>query len=385
MAKYNFDLSEYQRPASADYKLQWKGCADLSPAFFPNSVACPPGEKALLLSVSPSHEFEAMFELYDQLDYPFPEEYDRPRDMEEVERRKDALRKIREKFGPVFAVQEWLSPNDASDQAINAFSGAEIRIPLGEGLLNFCYADFGAAFVRCESAYQELTRKDAPPKKIRRIEEGVIQLYELYAEIFPVLSEVFYSSIYTASFPPQFTRCTEKALAYYRNYLMQLKMPFGFDIDTIDIEQEIVLTSEQKAFAEEYGIPKYELKFRYKFPCFIHTSYACDNLRDMLYLEFTKILEAGVEFQKCRRCGRYFIVKGNYHGIYCDRVADGENRTCQQLAAQEAYLNKLRGIYRLAGREYAKPGEEKAGIKKSPGDWSNHPGCIFVYSGAGFE
>ncbi len=62
----------------------------------------------------------------------------------------------------------------------------------------------------------------------------------------------------------------------------------------------------------------------------------------MLYLEFTKILETGLEFQKCKRCGRYFIVKGNYHGAYCDRIAKGESRTCQQLAAQEAYLNKLR-------------------------------------------
>lgn len=62
----------------------------------------------------------------------------------------------------------------------------------------------------------------------------------------------------------------------------------------------------------------------------------------MLYLEFTKILEAGLEFQKCRRCGKYFIVKGNYHGVYCDCIADGEHRTCQQLAAQEAYLEKLK-------------------------------------------
>ena len=62
----------------------------------------------------------------------------------------------------------------------------------------------------------------------------------------------------------------------------------------------------------------------------------------MLYLEFSKILEAGLKFQKCRRCGRYFIVKGNYHGAYCDRVAEGEHCTCQQLAAQETYLEKLK-------------------------------------------
>ena len=119
-------------------------------------------------------------------------------------------------------------------------------------------------------------------------------------------------------------------------------MPFGADLDKIDVDQEIILTPEQKSFCEEYGLPEYELELCYKIPCFISSSYTCNSLRDMLYLEFTKILEAGLEFQQCRRCGKYFIVKGNYHGAYCDRIADGEHRTCQQLAAQEAYLEKLK-------------------------------------------
>ena len=403
MPRYNFDLSEYQQPSSTDYQLSWDGYADLSPVFFHNRVAYSPEEKALYLSVDGTYEFEAMFELYDRLDCPIPEGYSCTPDADEVDRRRDDLRKIRDKFGTAFAVREPipLYPYSSSERKINAFSGTEIRVPLGEGLLNFCYADFGAAFARCDSAYQELAQKDTPPRKIHRVEEGVLQLYELYAEIFPALREVFYSSVYTASFPPQFTRCTEKALAYYRKYLTHLQseflellafcldkdlrpevlgrlypserfdlwcrirgvspshtrqetfllghyrprgtaMPFGADIDLIDIDQEIVLSPEQKAFAKEYGISESELQIRYKFPCFIHISYACDNLRDMLYLEFTKILETGVEFQKCRRCGKYFIVKGNYHGAYCDRIAKDESRTCQQLAAQEAYLNKLK-------------------------------------------
>lgn len=102
------------------------------------------------------------------------------------------------------------------------------------------------------------------------------------------------------------------------------------------------MTTEQEAFCGEYNLPEYELELCYKIPCFISSSYTRRSLRDMLYLEFSKILEAGLEFQKCRRCGRYFIVKGNYHGAYCGHVAAGEHRTCQQLAAQEAYLEKLK-------------------------------------------
>lgn len=108
-------------------------------------------------------------------------------------------------------------------------------------------------------------------------------------------------------------------------------MPFGVDMEELErsFQAEILLTPEQKAFAKECGLPESELQLRYQIPCFISISYACDNLRDMLYLEFSKILETGVEFQRCKRCGRYFLVKGNYHGSYCNRIAEGESRTCQ--------------------------------------------------------
>ena len=36
------------------------------------------------------------------------------------------------------------------------------------------------------------------------------------------------------------------------------------------------------------------------------------------------------------------LSKEDYHGQYCDRVAPGESRTCQQLAAQDAYQSKLK-------------------------------------------
>lgn len=39
-------------------------------------------------------------------------------------------------------------------------------------------------------------------------------------------------------------------------------------------------------------------------------------------------------------CGRYFIMKGNYDTNYCDRVAEGETRNCQELAALEKYKAK---------------------------------------------
>lgn len=404
MFRPSFDLSEYQRPESADYYSQWNGCADLSPSFFENRVSYFAEEKKLYIQVSPVYEFEAMFDLYEDLEYPIPEKYQTEPTEQEVESWRGRLQEIRRKFGRTFLVNspDPLYPHDASEQRINAFSGTTIVVPLGEGILNFCYADFNSAFERCGTAYQQLTQATDIPPTIHSAEEGVIHIFEQYEKIFPALSEVFYSSIYTAAFPPQFIRRTEKALEYYRQYLSLLQteflellefcldkdyrpavlsqlypseryslwckikglsssqtrqetfqpdsyephgttMPFGADLDKIDIEQEITLTPEQRAFCEEVDLPEYELELCYKIPCFISSNYTCKNLRDILYLEFTKILESGFEFQKCGRCGRYFIVKGNYHGAYCDRIAEGERRTCQQLAAQEAYQEKLKG------------------------------------------
>ena len=403
MFRPSFDLSEYQRSESADYYSQWNGCADLSPSFFENSVSYFAEEKKLYIQVSPVYEFEAMFDLYEDLEYPIPENYQKEPTEQEVKSWRSRLQEIREKFRRTFLVNppEPLYPYDASEQRINAFSGTTIIVPLGEGILNFCYADFNSAFAHCETAYRQFTQATDIPPTIHSAEEGVIHIFKQYEKLFPALSEVFYSSLYTAAFPPQFAQATEKALEYYRQYLSLLQaeflellefcldknfcpnvlsqlypseryslwckikgipschkrqetfqpdscdphgtqMPFGTDLDKIDVDQEIILTPEQKSFCEEHSLPEYELELRYKIPCFISSSYTCNNLRDILYLEFTKILEAGLAFQKCRCCGKYFIVKGNYHGAYCDRIAAGEHRTCQQLAAQETYLEKLK-------------------------------------------
>ena len=60
----------------------------------------------------------------------------------------------------------------------------------------------------------------------------------------------------------------------------------------------------------------------------------------MLELDYTKMLEQKTRFRKCKRCGRCFIMKGNYETRYCDRVAPGKTRNCQELAAIKNYKSK---------------------------------------------
>ena len=75
-------------------------------------------------------------------------------------------------------------------------------------------------------------------------------------------------------------------------------------------------------------------------PSFMSIQYDVSTAAEMLELEFTKMLEENIRFRKCKRCGKYFIMKGNYDTNYCDRIADGSTRTCQELAAIENYKTK---------------------------------------------
>ena len=70
------------------------------------------------------------------------------------------------------------------------------------------------------------------------------------------------------------------------------------------------------------------------------------------------MLKSDIGMRKCKRCGKYFIMKGNYDTNYCDRIAEGETRNCQDLAAQENYKKKMAdnaaiGLYQKYYKRYA--------------------------------
>lgn len=118
------------------------------------------------------------------------------------------------------------------------------------------------------------------------------------------------------------------------------------------------LTEEEKLFAKTFGISETVLLTDLRFPCGMVISYNFRSVADILELEFTKMLEADIRFRKCKRCGKYFIMKGNYDTNYCDRIAEGEARTCQELAAIENYKARIAGnkaipIYNKYYKRYA--------------------------------
>lgn len=67
----------------------------------------------------------------------------------------------------------------------------------------------------------------------------------------------------------------------------------------------------------------------------------CESIEQQIEFELMQLLKSDIGMRKCKRCGKYFIMKGNYDTNYCDCIVEGETRNCQELAAQENYKKKM--------------------------------------------
>ena len=116
------------------------------------------------------------------------------------------------------------------------------------------------------------------------------------------------------------------------------------NIDTSEIVQRLtsyVSTNEQSPLEKALRLKAGRVTIHYHVPKFMAVEYSVSTIHDMLELEFTKMLEYGTRLHKCKICGRYFIVKGNYVSDFCNRIREGQTRTCQQIGAQKKYDEKL--------------------------------------------
>lgn len=153
-------------------------------------------------------------------------------------------------------------------------------------------------------------------------------------------SERFYVYRALKDLSPFLERTEEVA---FSNRMSGKEMPYGMDIE--GLKERFSLISEpneaHKALAEKFGTTPKEVVALINMPHFISRQYVFGSVAQILEMEFTKMLEHNVRFRKCKRCGKYFIMKGNYDTNYCDRIAEGETRNCQDLAAQENYKKKM--------------------------------------------
>ena len=250
---------------------------------------------------------------------------------------------------------------------------------------------------------EDATTQEHTPEKIYNRTQIVVENYWRYQSTVAIMKDIGYASLYTAICPPLFkdTHSETKALKSYYNYLCMLQkeyldmlefcfddnfypevlghmapserwflfrrlndwgaffsrketvsfttggasskvMPYGMPINQMvkRITTKIDLTDKHLEFAEKYHMDPDALEVNLRMPHFMTFKYEFRALHEILELEFTKMLEQDIRFRKCKRCGKYFIMKGNYDTNYCDCIAEGQTRSCQDLAAQENYKAK---------------------------------------------
>lgn len=313
-------------------------------------------------------------------------------------------------------------PNIPEQTLNNVLSGATISLDLGHGLLDFIYADFVSISRFQLILHHTFPRNiQTPPIDFENDSEFYLEEYYLFSATMFDIHEILYSSLYTAICPPFFSAEDHRYeyLVTYINYLIKLqkeyqslfefcfdesfypsvlgelppaeryylynklhKKPISskrtevFDFPHMQMSghtppygmsaKEIMgrmskynsLTEEEIAFARKYNAEPELLQKSLGLPRFVNVYYHFSTLNELVELEFTKLLENNVRFKKCKRCNQYFIMKGNYHTNYCDRVAPGETRNCQELAALENYKtkscdNKALSIYSKYYKRYA--------------------------------
>lgn len=252
---------------------------------------------------------------------------------------------------------ELVSTEPTKDEPIKVYDQTHVLIQK--------FFDYNSTFntVR-DIAYASLYSSICPPmfadkfdvrEELKRYGSYLLELQKEYLELLEFcFDDSFYNGALGQMYPSERfalyrrykglpTFCHRKEyVGFLTRQMMDTKMPFGITKEEFDkrASSSMFATDDQKALAKKLGLPENFIAALNRFPHFMEVQYEFSCIAEILELEFTKMLEHDVRFRKCKRCGRYFIMKGNYDTNYCDSIAPGETRTCQELAAGENYRAK---------------------------------------------
>lgn len=441
MAEFIGDYSEYQKTNAEQYESARSDYKTLKFHFYHNKVLYDRDDHEISIKVDPTKEY---YSVHDEIEQevmrrakksgrsPLHEYLGDTEETEEIRQEylkynEEVLKKLTEKYqiypGDYYAELFYKDhPEVPFQPLINVFSGQVVNLRLGEGILDYIYADFeshyektlaGAyIFLELDRAAKRYRKSEGLPEPVRSVtkyyNQGQVlsdQFFE-YNSTFHNISDLVYSSLYSAICPPLIVNSEslngfeEKA---YAEYLMELqkeyreliefcydedfypdllgellpseryavyryihglhsrterterfevnrylslgtKMPYGMEEEQ---KKERFIRylhkgdEEFKAFAERYHLKTMDARVLLARPSYIVISYQVSSVADMLELEFTKMLEENIRFRKCKRCGRYFIMKGNYNTNFCDRIDPETGKTCKELGAIDNFKKKM--------------------------------------------
>lgn len=428
------DYSEYQHSDFEKYQIPRQSNSYVYYDLFVNYASFKSNSKSFRIMVDSFHEDISMKESLEEFDeqertrnktktntvtktFPDDPEEDNTKDLEKQ-------KALEEYFSTKYKIN-WddrdrlfksLKKDYNSNELLsNVLSGTSIELNIGEGILDFIYADFRTPFIESykfasvlEEFFQTDRRKSDNEriKKIYNSNQEDVELYFKYIDSSVYFESTAKASLYSAICPPVFIKeaFPIKGMDWYLRYLISLQkeylelIEFCFDENfypevmnknsaverywlyrnindqpytivrdelfrfsilnpkgnplPLHIPDEDIITrmknpytptQQHKDFQSKYKLSDVQMEVFCRFPIIPNTSYKFKNIREALELELTKVFEQDIRFRKCKRCGKYFIMKGNYDTSYCDRVAENETRNCQQIMATEKYKQKTAG------------------------------------------
>lgn len=440
MAKIEKDFSEYKPTENEKYYAKRSNNKYIFYDYFDNEVRFNPDSKAMWLKVDNGKEDFIMCDIMEESDNQHglkpdvlsEQEKREYTEMDEEKRYENEkwAKHFAKKYGVDFDKQEYIFTTETDEVPLpvnNVLCGCSIRLNVGEGILDFLYADFETPYKEnyfssymtevllpeaakddSKEVQELLDKMKAEQKSTINVNKVLSEADLIYEDYLRYCSTVFYAknisyaSLYSAICPPVFSEhyehtayklyyrylkmlqeefleliefcfddefypeifseCTpyerfyiysclaDRPIHFCRNetFLTTAKSSYGMFLKEGLSEKQIIkqLTSKIKTtpgiieLSKKYDIEQEELKALIKIPKFVDKYYDFSTVSDILELEFTKMLEMDIRFRKCKRCGKYFIVKGNHGTKYCDRVEEGKTQSCQKLAALDNYKKK---------------------------------------------
>ena len=401
-----FDFSEYTPNEIDIYRRDRSSKSEILLDYTCSKVAYDPKAKCIFLTVDDEVAFRFERVLVDEAVEGTLQESDAKEEEHDNQDVTDALAKLEKSFEiRYYEHGAGTGYNLARDNSKNhlyyadALSGARIRIPLGQGLLDFCYIDMKKnldalqliGFFMSDDVSKIMTGKDREAITVKTREQYHDIIYAQFEKSL-IANPFYYSSLYTAAFPPCFLKAGSKSIKFYLHYIKILreefleKIEFCFDedfypevlgtlnpveryalyceikqiptsyISTVEFDvvndfrngkmmnwlngkNKVQPSAQLDEFCEKYGLNKEEGLNPKNKRTMKRTEVR--SIFDMLNYEFSRMLESDIRIRKCKNCGKYFVLKGNYNTDYCDRLVEGSVRTCQAVGAEKVYKEKI--------------------------------------------
>lgn len=176
--------------------------------------------------------------------------------------------------------------------------------PIGQGIADFLYADIYKKDIR-------LLLEESPVFAVMAADENISELQDTQLwlkDIFPmeaIPEDLSYSRV-----------CYEQVRTGYIG-------PFEYDLP------------DRKYIIEQHGL-KEELSEAF-YTEVLHT----DSARDLISFMLVSYIKYSINFRKCKYCGKYFGIVGNYNTEYCTRAASQTGKTCRDLGSFRIYEKRI--------------------------------------------